>query len=249
MTDPAGTLSRVDALVGSTAPIDPPAAWFLDPQLEGPTALEITEDGRVYGHAALFDSCHTADPQGTGVCVTPPRSRTDYRYFHLGAITTAEGDSISCGTITLGTPHASLRVSLTEAARHYDDTGLAVADVCCGEDSFGIWVAGALRPDVTPERRRQLAAAKLSGDWRNYRGNLELIGLLAVNIPGFLVPRVSARVAAGTPEGYADERLALVAAGIFEEQRTPEEIARARKAMTARARGGISGLAALARRE
>lgn len=230
----------------ATAPLTPPVSWFRNPALSEPTALEVTEDGRIFGHAALFDSCHISNPHGTGVCVQPPRSRSDYRYFHLGVVETVEGERISCGNITLGTGHASLKANLAEAARHYDDTGVAVADVCCGEDDFGIWVAGALRPDVSIEKRRELAGAKLSGDWRSMRGNLELVGLLAVNVPGFIVPRVSARVAAGQ---LADDenRLALVAAGMVEVEESAETIAVKRRVLVARAQGGVAGLARLAR--
>jgi predicted component of type VI protein secretion system len=65
-------------------------------------------------------------------------------------------------------------------------------DVACGEDEHGIWVHGAVRPDATPEQIRTLMASPPSGDWRNIGGNLELIGVLAVNIPGFPIRRAMA---------------------------------------------------------
>ena len=156
---------------------------------------------------------------------------------------TAEGDTVSVGQITLDAPHASLKANLADAARHYDHTGLCTADVRCGEDTWGIWVAGAIRPEVPAEKVAALAAAKLSGDWRSIRGRLELVGLLAVNVPGFPVPRVSARVAAGG--GHEEPRLALVAAGIVSD---PVAIPMSVKVLVARARGR-SALLALARRE
>ena len=235
------------ALTAGLAPLRPPLAWFDDPVLSGPTAIEVTDEGRVYGHAALFDSCHTGDPHGVGVCVTPPRSSSGYRYFHLGSVLTEEGEQVAVGQITLDAPHAPLRADRRAAARHYDHTGTAVADVCCGEDRWGIWTAGALRPNVPEERVRELAAAKLSGDWRNVRGSLELIGLLAVNVPGFLVPRPAARVAAGLPVGDEDERLALVAAGIVGAPADEETLGRRRRVLVARAKG-VRALADLAHR-
>ncbi|MCI4354550.1 MAG: hypothetical protein L3K06_04215, partial [Thermoplasmata archaeon] len=54
-------------------------------------------------------------------------------------------------------------------------------------------------------------------------GNLELVALLAVNVPGFPVPRARALVASGDAE---PERLALVAAGIVTRTLTPVELAR-----------------------
>jgi hypothetical protein len=78
-------------------------------------------------------------------------------------------------------------------------------DVAAGEDKHGIWVSGALRPDVTEEQLRSIRASSVSGDWRPINGKLELVAVCAVNAPGFPIPR--ARVASGAP-------IALVAAGI-----------------------------------
>jgi hypothetical protein len=113
----------------------------------------------------------------------------------------------------MGTGHAPIRQDLATAAAHYEDTGAVVADVSCGEDQHGIWVAGALRPDVTDAQVRALRSAPLSGDWRRHGGGLELVAALAVNVPGFPVPRVSALAASGVPE-------ALVAAGAHAVQST-----------------------------
>ena len=108
------------------------------------------------------------------------------------------------GQLTLAGGHASLEASASEAARHYDDTGSAFADVHAGEDAFGIWVSGALRPGTTPEQVRAIRASAPSGDWRPIKGNLELVAVCQVNVPGFPITR--ARVASGAV-------MALVAAG------------------------------------
>jgi hypothetical protein len=91
-----------------------------------------------------------------------------------------------------------------EAVKHYDDTASSVADVHAGEDSYGIWVAGALRPGTQPDQIRALRASAPSGDWRPIRGSLELVAVCQVNVPGFPIAR--ARVASGAV-------MALVAAG------------------------------------
>jgi len=201
-----------DALVAGAAPIAPPAAWFSDPGLDGPTPLTVTADGRVYGHAATFDQCHVASPAGEGVCVLAPRSAKNYAKFHLGSLLTEEGESISVGKITMGTGHAGPRLRTAAATAHYDNTGAAVADVRAGEDQFGIWLAGALRPDASEEQVRALRASPISGDWRKEDGNLELVAALAVNVPGFpVIPRPQGMVASG-------ELQSLVATGIVLEQ-------------------------------
>ena len=195
------------ALVAGAAPIDPPREWLTMPEASGPMPLTITEEGQVFGHLALWDTCHIAEPAGPGICVTPPRSSTDYRYFHLGVTKTDDGSMIPTGTIRFGARHADKNASLSQAQAHYENTSLAGADIHVSDGLHGIWVCGALRPRVTKEQKRELRAAPLSGDWRLNNGNLELIGALAVNIPGFPIPRPSGLVASG-------QVTSLVAAGI-----------------------------------
>lgn len=172
----------------------PPAEWFADPELDEPTPLTVTDDGQVYGHAAVWGTCHVGIQ---GACVTPPRSFCDYARFLLGGRRTAEGEEVAVGTITLGTGHADLRLNAAATMRHYEDTGMAVADVTMGEDAWGPWFAGAVRRGVTEPQVEELRAAKISGDWRSDEfGHLELVGLLAVNVPGFPVERPRSRLVA-----------------------------------------------------
>jgi len=216
--DPAApaSLEASASAVADSEPIEetaeadlPPADWFADPEFAELTALTVDDDGRVSGHAAAWDVCHTGFPD---VCVIAPHSRTGYAYFHLKEVVCRDGERISCGTITFDTGHAGGRLSRAEATRHYDHTGTAAADVVVGEDEYGIWVAGAMRPGTSEETYRKIRGAVLSGDWRNVNDNLELVALLAVNVPGFPVPRVKAMIASaddGTPQV-----LSLTAAGI-----------------------------------
>lgn len=172
------------------APECPPAGWFANPKLDEPTPLTVTDDGRVYGHLALWDSCHVGYP---GQCVTPPSSTASYRHALLGEVACDDGTRVPVAKITLGTGHADLGMDARAAAAHYDDTGTAVADVSVGEDDHGIWLAGALRPDLDAAAIRALMASDVSGDWRRQGGNLELVAILAVNVPGFPKHRVKQR--------------------------------------------------------
>jgi len=183
----------------------PQAVWFEDPRLDGPTGLTVTDDGRVFGHGALWGSCHT----GFGnACVNPPEELA-HDYYRLGEILCAGGERVPVGQITLGTGHAPTSgMSWRGAMEHYDNTGSVVADVATGNDAHGIWVAGALRPGVTAAQVRELMGAKLSGDWRKIAGQLRLVAFLAVNVPGFPVPRVKAGV-------FAGDQLSLTAAGVL----------------------------------
>lgn len=171
-----------DSLVAAAAPVAPPATWFQDPKLSGPTRMTITPEGQVFGHLAQWRVCHV----GVGnACVMAPRSRTNYDLFKVGQLITDDGNQIPVGKITLGTGHANAQYGVMPSREHYDNTGWTAAIVNVGEDQFGIWVHGALANTMSPERIASLRASALSGDWRRVNGNLELIAALAVNSPGF----------------------------------------------------------------
>jgi hypothetical protein len=191
--------------------VRPPSEWFENPRLAALTPLTITEEGRVYGHGAAWGTCHTAFAD---VCTTPPREG-DHSYFRLGEVVTASGERVAVGHITLGTGHAATRgLSPQKAAEHYDNTGTVVAVVASGEDDHGIWVAGAVRPGTPETRIQELRAAPLSGDWRRIGGQLRLVAFLAVNRPGFPVPRTKTFVS-------KSQQYSLVAAGVVTQDMRP----------------------------
>jgi hypothetical protein len=187
-------------VIASVIPTVPPAEWFENPKLTGPTPLTVDDMGRVFGHIAAWHVDHIGLTAGT----KPPRSKSNYAYFHTGVVRADDGKDYPVGQLTLAGGHASLEASAYEAVKHYDDTASAIADVHAGEDAYGIWVAGALRPSAQPEQIRSLRASAPSGDWRPIRGALELVAVCQVNVPGFPIAR--ARVASGAV-------MALVAAG------------------------------------
>ena len=187
-------------IVAGAIPVTPPSEWFENPKLKKATPLTVDDMGRVFGHIAAWDVDHIGMSYGT----KPPRSRSKYAYFHTGVVRTDAGTDVPVGQLTLAGGHASLEASAMDAVKHYDDTGSAIADVHAGEDAYGIWVAGALRPSASPEQIRALRASAPSGDWRPIRGGLELVAVCQVNVPGFPIAR--ARVASGAV-------MALVAAG------------------------------------
>lgn len=201
---------REDAITAAAA--RRPKAWFENPNLDGPTRVTITEEGRVFGHVASWNVCHIGMQDR---CVTAPKSSSGYAYFHTGAVLTDEGE-VPVGHITMDTGHASMSASATVAMAHYDNTGTVIADVACGEDAYGIWFAGAIRPGMDESKVEALRAAALSGDWRRIGSSLEMVAALAVNVPGFPVPR-TAIAASGTTD------VALVAAAVVSESNNDEE--------------------------
>lgn len=183
---------------------EPRPELFDNPNLTGPTPLTITADGHVFGHAALWGTCHVGYKDR---CVQPPHSASNYSYFSTGTVLTAGGKARRVGRITADTGHAPIEFAAAPAVAHYDHTGFGAAFVASGEDEFGIWYSGAVAPTATPVQVANMRAAGVSGDWRSISGSLEMIGLLAVNTPGYPIPR------------SASSDMSIIAAGMI----LPEE--------------------------
>jgi hypothetical protein len=186
---------------------------FERPVLDDPRVGVWIEDDHVFGYIAQWGVCHIGVQ---GVCTEAPASNTDYWYYATGVVDTDQGQ-VKVGQITMETGHADLKHPLRIAAAHYDNTGSAVADIAVGEDEFGIWFSGAMRSEVTEAQRHALrAAGRLSGDWRDVRGNLEMVAALAVNVPGFPIPHVALAASGGV-------QISLVAAGLGGVQEISDE--------------------------
>lgn len=163
----------------------PPLEWFARPDFDGPTPLEVTDEGHVFGHIATWGQCHVGLPG----CTTPPQSYTGYAHFLRKPQETRDGTVVPVGIITVGGGHYDTAGGMVAAMGHYDNPDWATAKVFAGEDEFGIWVSGWILPYADPVKVQQLKDIDVSGDWRQSGGNLELMGLAAVVEPGFPVLR------------------------------------------------------------
>ncbi len=200
--------------MSSLAPLKPPAGWFDFNEASEPTPLTFTADGQVYGHLALYETCHSGFQGGAfSECVKAPRSPSSYSMFHLGQLETSNGDNVAVGKLTYGTGHAPLAAGLQAASAHYDNTGSVGAFVRARDGAHGIWLAGAVRSDLSPEGLRDMRANPPSGDWRALNNQLELVAALSVVVPGFPIPRsqlalsASAGISALILPGVQDEDL------------------------------------------
>lgn len=222
--DLAGLVASIDP------PLHPPLAWFQHPG-DQCGSWTVTDEGRVFAYLATWDQCHIGMPG----CVKPPRSELSYAAFLTGELVTEEGTRVKVGQITMDAGHADTKLGSRKAKEHYDHTGWAAADVTVGEDERGIWIAGALRPGLDPKKVRAALAADISGDWRTINGNLELVGIASVNVPGFPKLLVASGEVTGlilppaNCDGYSNERGAKlrIAASIG---RHPAQLAKERKA-------------------
>lgn len=203
-----------DSLTASASGL-PPVSIYGDPHLDTYTPITIGEpraDGRreLTGHIAPWTECHVGF---SGTCVRPPHSRTDYARFATGAARAVDENGatriMAVGHIAMSRDpahggHAPGTLSESDTVAFYDNHCTTVADVAAGEDAYGIWVHGLTVPSLTEAEVDRLLSSPPSGDWRGYRGNLELCAILSVNTPGYVVAR--SRVASGEP-------VSLVAAG------------------------------------
>jgi hypothetical protein len=170
-----------------------PAAWYSHPEPDGYTRLTVTDDGQVYGHIAPWGAAHRA----TGVSSDKVRG-DDFSEFHTGRVTTAEGDDLDIGHLTIGGGHAPLDVTPQAALEHYDNVATAWAHVRASEGQHGIWVAGSVAPGATDLMVHKAKAFPPSGDWRQFvrGGPYRMIACCQVVTPGFPVHELKAQIAA-----------------------------------------------------
>jgi hypothetical protein len=175
----------------------PPAELFTDPGFTQATPIMVSPHGeflRITGHIGLHGQRHRGLPGN----VTIPKSMSAYREFLLGGTLTAEGTIVPTGPVTMGGGHADSSLGMQAAAEHYDNVASKVAAVTAGDDRFGVWISGVIKPGVTEQQVADLLESPPSGDWRvDQLGNLEMITVHAVNVPGFAVYRVNADMQTG----------------------------------------------------
>jgi len=233
-----GEMAPAISLVASADTVIAPAEWFRDPELEGPTPIQITEDGHIFGHVSDWNTCHMAF-NAPGQCINPEPSKNGYAFFRCGEVMTDEGP-VATGPITLATGHAPQTYRMRPALAHYDNTGTAVADVVAGDDEYGIWINGWVRPWIGEEKRYELRAHPPSGDWRRNpnTGDMDMIAVLSVNAPGLPVRRVGydgdvqvslvaslGQQGAGSEESPLDELADAIAAAIEDRENRRKAVA------------------------
>lgn len=183
--------------VSVEAPIAAPRDWFFMEEPDEPTPMTIRPDGRVFFHLALWNTCHAGRTDGAfSSCMFAPHSPSNYKQFHLGSHLCDDGSEVPIGRLTIGTGHAPLHLNAAAARRHYDHSGTCVAFGRMKDGIFGPFFTGVIKNDATPEQIRDLRACPPSGDWRSVDHMLELQAALAVNTPGYPVPRSQLSLAA-----------------------------------------------------
>jgi hypothetical protein len=181
-------------------PVNPPKKMF---EYSSPKELynvRVESNGNIHGYVADWVSCHISHG---GSCVVAPKSARLDTFMNKGVFA-ADGTDVSTGVLFVGTDHAKGNVSADVALDHYANTGAAVADVKVFADDKGLFITGCLRPDLSASQLRVVKGTDWSGDWRKVRsakfarGEWSLVGILGVNVGGFIV-------ASGEPVVGVDE--------------------------------------------
>jgi len=174
-------------------PWHPPAAWFTPP--DGSQKELISPQGRVAGYVAPWEDIdgklmYHAGYASEGERQTVPRGG-DYSYFHQGNVTLTldDGSKVHPGLLTTDIGHGPATPFVDQQVAHYDNPLAIAAAVIVGEDDTGIWMSGAVLPQVMRDEDKftRLRLTPVSGHWSETRpgGPLELIAVTAVNKPGY----------------------------------------------------------------
>lgn len=187
----------------AAGPQSRPAAWYARQNLDRYTELTVTEQGQIIGHVAPWNACHRSFSH---TCEKPDY-QTEFDDFHTGEVLLDDGSRLRVGVITHVDGHCD---SIAAYSRHVEDPACQLGSVRAYADQWGIQVAGAVHPDVTPAEINRALAGRPSGDWRGPAGQRKLFGIAMVNTPGYtgyveqdegVVQRVVAAVPPPLPNG------------------------------------------------
>lgn len=252
----SGRRRRTLLAAGGIAPGQPPREWFQRVEQLNPSRHvylgrrpDGTPTGQTWGYLAEWGVPHAGILDRE--VYAPHLGEAGYRTFtSQGAVLTAEGEEVPTGILTFGGGHANENLGVIPALAHYDNAGTAYADVVVGEDEFGVWFAGAMRPELTRDQIEQFGRHPLSGDWRANANdeNVRLVAALSVNTPGFPIggrshiaaSGVRSLVAAGSAPLAARARRAGPEGGEDAVRRVIDE--RMRPVLQAAARAGLARL-------
>lgn len=155
---------------------------FHTPEAAKPQKLLVTEDLRVSGHLALWQSCHDGFD---AKCVKVPAPPDQYASFNKPGVLTDRGIVATGPIFALGGHRSLLGKSSAEAeAQAYGGIENAWADVRVTPGVLGPWVSGIVRPGTDPNVIYAARASRISGHWKGDK----LKAIVSVNAEGFDVP-------------------------------------------------------------
>ena len=162
----------------AAGPQSRPASWYAQQTFARYTELTITDKGQIMGHVAPWNACHRSFSH---TCEKPDY-QTEFDDFHTGEALLDDGTRMRVGVITHVDGHLDSIAAYTRVA---EDPACQLGSVRAYADQWGIQVAGAVHPDVTPAEITRALAGRPSGDWRGPAGARRLFAIAMVNTPGY----------------------------------------------------------------
>ena len=161
----------------------PPWELFHVAETDEPTKLFVDEETEggwipVFGHLALWDSCHDGIE---GRCTRVPRPDDNYASYNKPGVMTSKG-MVGTGPIFLKGGHKQPKNG--DYVDAYGDTENAWADVRIIAGRLGPWLSGYVRPGADSSAVLAARASRISGHWKGAR----LKAIVSVNAEGFDVP-------------------------------------------------------------
>lgn len=156
-------------------------AWedFYIAEADGPTKIVVDATGRVYGHLAIWDTCHEGYVDR---CMRVPRPVDGYASFNQAGPLTERGQ-VNTGPVFFLGGHPKAPLGSNDAYAAYGGVENCWADVRTIEGRFGPWISGRVRPGVDDDSVYAARASRISGHWVN--GALRAI--VSCNVPGYPV--------------------------------------------------------------
>lgn len=166
-----------------------PGSHFERWESREPTPLQVTADGRVWGHAAGDGCFRTGSADGTcrKYSADPdPKMRN----FHTGTATLDNGEVIRAGVLTCANLHADTRMSHSQQREHHENSSTVWAKVIAWNDSRGrLCVSGSVVPGLDEKTLAQVSGLPVSIEAWPVPGvsGLTLVGAHTVNAPAWPV--------------------------------------------------------------
>lgn len=164
-----------------------PKANFAVWESDKPIPLQVTPEGRVFGHAAGDGIYRNGTGTGPRYSRDPDR---DMRNFHTGTAVLDNGEVIRVGALTCSGMHAAARGPVEDQRRHHEDSTTVWAKVRAWNDKQGrLCVAGSVMTDLPAAELQQTAGLPLSPELWPVPGvaGLTLVGLHSVVSPAWPV--------------------------------------------------------------
>lgn len=166
-----------------------PAAHFEKWESREPVPMQVTADGRFWGHGAGPGVCFRNGNKS--ICQTYQRDPDPkMRNFHVGTATLDNGEVIRVGNLTAAGLHASTALNHDGQRQHHENSTTVYAKVRAWNDAQGrLCLSGSMIPGLDPTFSAQVAGLPISPEIWPVQGvpGVTLVGAHAVVTPAWPV--------------------------------------------------------------